>query len=210
MNKNIKIAVIATLVVAVLGTGYYFFGPHAKNRTVVTNTNERIVNEELEFSFAFESGESALSSIESLPGQLDDARILKMYVLMEVMKLQDYRSDTEGKEPPPAITVLVFERTEADKLADDTATSTPYIDKMKNWAVANDQYTNINSASSEVEEVDIDGAPGIHYKVDGAYKQSIYLTKYQGRMYLFVGQYEEEGDYMNTSFQELVDSIYLE
>jgi len=194
---------------ALLGAGFYFFGPQAKDRMVETNVFDRIVNQELEFSFAFDSGESALSSIESIPGQLDDERIQKMYVLMETEKLQSYQSnEVEGGEPPPAITVLVFDRTEADKIAE--ASSTSAVEKTKKWAESNDQYTNVSSASTEIEEVDIDGAPAIHYKVDGKYSKDVYVVKYGKRMYLFVGQYESEGDYMNTAFKDLVESIYLE
>ena len=219
-NKKLTYIVGGIALVALLGVGYYFLGPQAKDRIVVTNTVEKIVNKDLEFSFSYESGETALSSIESTPGQFGNSELLKMYALMESKTLDEFNKAKESGEvveSPPAISVLVFARaTSTDKAEDSsvtstsTATSSSSITKVRQWAEANSAYTSINLAQGEIQEIKVDGASALHYKADGLYTQDVYVVKYGKRMYVFVGQYLEEGDYMYKSFQALKDSILFE
>ncbi len=207
MNKII-ITLIVVLLAVLAGAGYYFFGPPSHDKMVIKDVMQRISNPELSFSFAFDSGETALSSIESTPEQFGEENFLKMYVLMKTADLNEYQNGLEGRTLPPAISVLVFQRTEADKMAE--ASSTTAFDKVKLWSMNNAEYTNIDFAVSDIEEVEIDGAPTAHYKADKNYPQEVYVTKYGDKMYLFVGQYEEEGDYMHNAFKAMVESVYLE
>lgn len=217
-NKKLTYAVVGVVLVALLGVGYYFLGPQAKDRIVVTNTVEKIVNKDLNFSFSYESGETALSSIESTPGQFGNSELLKMYALMESKTLDEFNKAKESGEvveSPPAISVLVFTRaTSTDQVEDSsstsTATSSSSIIKVRQWAEANSAYTSINLAQGEIQEIKVDGASALHYKADGLYTQDVYVVKYGKRMYVFVGQYLEEGDYMYKSFQALKDSILFE
>ena len=226
-NKKLTYVVGGVVLVALLGVGYYFLGPQAKDRIVVTNNVEKIVNKDLEFSFSYESGETALSSIESTPGQFGNSELLKMYALMESKTLDEFNKAKESGEvveSPPAISVLVFTRsTSTDQVEDSsattststststsTATSSSSITKVRQWAEANSAYTSINLAQGEIQEIKVDGASALHYKADGLYTQDVYVVKYGKRMYVFVGQYLEEGDYMYKSFQALKDSILFE
>lgn len=209
MNKNIKLGLIIVVLVAFVGVVYYFFGPQAKDRMVVTDVAERVVNEELEFSFAYESGETALSSIESQPEQLGDISLKKMYVLMESKTMIDFQNSTEGGETPPTISILVFDP-KLSSSATVTATSTTVADKIKNWASDNNSFTNINLANGQVEEVEIDGVPAIKYETDGLYAQDVYIARFGGLMYLFVGQHLEAGDYMDTSFDKVIASVWFQ
>lgn len=209
-QKNVKVVIIL-LVILALAMGFYFFGPQAKDRMVVVNTIEKIENEDLNFSFSYESGETALSSMEGLPEQIINPSLLKMYVLMETKSLDEFnqaKEKGEGQEAPPSISVLVFERASTTEAV--SASSSSSFEKVKQWAEANNQFTSINLAQGSIEDVEVDGASAIHYKADGLYPQDIYVIKYGKKMYLFVGQYLEEGDYMQTAYQKLMESVLFE
>ncbi len=209
-QKNIKVTIIL-LVALALAMGFYFFGPQAKDRTVAVNTIEKIENRDLNFSFSYESGETALSSMEGLSDQTVNSSLLKMYVLMESVTLDEFnqaKEEGQGREAPPSISVLVFERASTTE-AVNSSSSTSF-DKIKQWAEANSQFTSINLAQGAIEDVEIDGASAIHYKADGLYPQDVYVVKYGKKMYLFVGQYLEEGDYMQTAYQKLMESVLFE
>ena len=209
-QKNIK-WIIVLLVVMALGFGFYFFGPQADNRTVAVNVIEKIENKDLNFSFSYESGETALSSMETLMDQSGDSSLLKMYVLMESKSLDEFnkaKEEGEGREAPPSISVLVFDK--ASSSESQIATSSTSFDKIKQWAENNSRFTSINLAQGTVEETKVDGASAIHYKADGLYPQDVYVVKYGKKMYLFVGQYLEEGDYMQTSYKKLMETVLFE
>ncbi len=212
-QKNIVTVIVAFLTIAVVGGVYYFFGPQADNRTVVTNAIETIANKDLNFSFSYESGETALSSMETLPEQFGGT-LLKMYVLMESKELDAFnqaKEKGETRETPPAISVLVFERaTSTESSATTTASSSSSMEKVKQWAVDNSQFTNINLVQGEIEEIEMDGATAIHYRTDGLYKQDVYVARYGKKMYLFVGQSMNEGDYMQSAFQKVIESVLFE
>ena len=209
-QKNIKLIIVLLMVVA-LGFGFYFFGPQADNRTVAVNVIEKIENKDLNFSFSYESGETALSSMETLMDQSGDSSLLKMYVLMESKSLDEFnkaKEEGEGREAPPSISVLVFDK--ASSSESQIATSSTSFDKIKQWAENNSRFTSINLAQGTVEETKVDGASAIHYKADGLYPQDVYVVKYGKKMYLFVGQYLEEGDYMQTSYKKLIETVVFE
>lgn len=206
MNK--KTIIFGTIgVVVLLGAAYFFYGPGSRDRMVVVDVKERIENEALELSFEFESGEDALGFSQSAPNEFEGTSLLQAYVLMDNEARTFYQNNTEATEAPPAISVLVFARTEED---DAAATGTPKRtaeQKVRDWATANSGFTNINLALTEIEEVEIDGAPGIHYTSDGLYAQDTYVVKYGDKMYLFVGQYIDASDDLHTQFQEIVNSV---
>ena len=209
-QKNIK-WVIVLLVAVALGFGFYLFGPQADDRTVAVNVIEKIENKDLNFSFSYESGETALSSMETLQNQQNDSSLLKMYVLMESKSLDEFnkaKEEGQGREAPPSISVLVFDKASSSEA--QNATSSSSFDKIKQWAESNSQFTSINLAQGTVEETKIDGASAIHYKADGLYPQDVYVVKYGKKMYLFVGQYLEEGDYMQTSYKKLMETVLFE
>ncbi len=215
-QKNIVTGIVAVITVIILGAVYYFFGPPSNDRTVVTNTTETITNEDLNFSFSYESGETALSSMETVPEQFGSSTLQKMYMLMETKELESFnqaKATGEIREAPPAISVLVFNKattTEATATS-STATSTDSsIERVKQWAKENNQFTNINLATSDIEETEIDGASAIHYQTDGLYKQDVYVARYGKKMYLFVGQYFSEDDYMQNAFKKVIESVLFE
>ncbi|USN87516.1 MAG: hypothetical protein H6779_03830 [Candidatus Nomurabacteria bacterium] len=208
MNKKTLVYTLVVLV-AVLLVGYFFVKPMLQDRTIVTDTMQRIDNKDLDFSFAFPSGEGALTSIESTPEQLAGTPLQHMYVLMENKAYLEFQSAPSGQmKTPPAISVLVFNETEEDQTA-ATGAPTAY-DKIRLWANKNDGYTNISSARDGVEELKIDGVPSVRYANQGLYKQNVSIARTGGRFYLIVGQYETEGDYLSTVYQDLIDSIIFE
>ena len=208
-QKNIFIGLGILVAIAVLGAIYFFFGPPANDRMVVTNVIENIKNEDLRFSFSYESGETALSSMET-PNQIEDKDLLKMYVLMQSEALDEFNKNKatgSATEAPPAISVLVFNRATTTETSNATSTS---IDRIKQWAEDNSKFTSINLVQGNVEETKIDGASAIHYKADGLYKQDVYVVRYGKKMYLFVGQSLEDGDYMQTAFSKLMETVIFE
>ncbi|MEZ4104068.1 MAG: hypothetical protein R3B60_02145 [Candidatus Paceibacterota bacterium] len=211
MNNNKRNGLIAIVLglAIIIGGVFYFFGPQAKNRTVVTDVMERVVNEEFNFSFAYESGETALSSIESSPEQLGNGSLQQMYVLMESKAMIDFQNKEEGTEAPATISILVFDPDLSSSTL-EVATSSTVGEEIKSWAMANNGFTNINLAKGEVEEIKVDGAPAVKYQTDGLYEQDVYIARYRGLVYLFVGQYLEVGDYMDTSFDKVMESVWFE
>lgn len=215
-QKNIVAVIVAVVTVVILGAVYYFFGPPSNDRMIVTNTTETIANEELNFSFSYESGETALSSMETLPEQFGSSTLQKMYMLMDTRELESFnqaKEKGEVREAPPAISVLVFEKastTEAIVASSTASSSDSSVEKVKQWAKDNNQFTNFNLATSDIEETEIDGASAIHYQTDGLYKQDVYVARYGKKMYLFVGQSMNEGDYMQESFKKVIDSVLFE
>ncbi len=206
-NKNIKLGIGAVLVALILGAGLYFFGPQAKDRTVMTDTVERITNKPLEFSFAFKSGEDALSSMDSIPGQFSDESLKQMYVLMETKALDEFQNKTvEAGETPPAISVLVF----VPEIDASTTDSLSQIDELKLWVEANPQYTNVNLPHTDIVETEIDGATALHFIADGLYSQDTYVAKYHDQIYLFVGQYIAEDDFIHTAFLDMIKTVLFE
>ncbi len=204
--KKITLAALALVVAGLVGAGYYLFGPQAKDRMVVTDVVERIYNSDLKFSFAYKSGESALSSIESPLEETNDQGLLRMYVLMETKALNDYYVTSEESETPPAITVLVFERVAGDEATED---STLEIEKIKQWA-ENNPLTSLALARTPVVDTLVDGIQAISYSADGLYLQDVYVVKYGDLMYLFVGQYLAEGDLLNVAFKEVMKSVLFD
>lgn len=204
-QKNIVKVVAAIAVIIILGSAYYFFNISSRDKTVVTDTIETVANKDLNFSFAFESGATALSSMETTPDQFGDSFLKKMYMLMETKELEIFdkaKESGEEREAPPAISVLVFER---GPVNEELASSSE--EKITQWAKDNSQFTSINLATNNIEEVEIDGVQAIHYQADGLYRQDVYVLRYGKNMYLFVGQSLAEGDYMSKAFQKVIASV---
>lgn len=215
-QKNIVTGIVAVVTIIILGAVYYFFGPPSNDRTVVTNTTETIANEDLNFSFSYESGETALSSMETVPEQFGSSTLKKMYMLMETKELESFnqaKANGETREAPPAISILVFDKastTEATSTSSTATSTNSSVERVKQWAKENNQFTNINLATGNIEETEIDGASAIHYQTDGLYKQDVYVARYGKKMYLFVGQSFSDGDYMQEAFKKVIDSVLFE
>jgi hypothetical protein len=82
-------------------------------------------------------------------------------------------------------------------------------EKLQAWAKANPQFSSWAAATTEPELVDVDGVRSITYKTESTYKQDVYITLYDGDIYVFTGQYETEGDEMHTMFKDILASVIL-
>jgi len=207
MNKKIIIGIVSLFVLALIGVGYHFLGSPADDRMVVTNAVERVSNSDLRFSFAYESGEHGLSSIDSTLGEIGSQGPLQMYLLMETQSLNDYYNMNDvGTEAPPSITILVFERPVGNEALEDSMTE---VEKIKAWANSN-SLSSIKLARSDIMETQVDSIQAISYNADGLYLQDIYIVKYGNLMYMFVGQYLKQGDYMHSSFHNLMKTVWFD
>lgn len=212
-QKNIVKVVAAIAVIIILGSAYYFFNISSRDKTVVTDTIETVTNKDLNFSFTFESGATALSSMETTPEQFGDPFLKKMYMLMETKELEIFdkaKESGEEREAPPAISVLVFERGPVNEELASSSEDLSAIERITQWAKDNSQFTSINLATNNIEEVEIDGVKAIHYQADGLYRQDVYVLRYGKNMYLFVGQSLAEGDYMSKAFQKVIASVLFD
>ena len=135
---------------------------------------------------------------------------------METKELESFnqaKAAGEVREAPPAISVLVFDKastTEATTTSSTSTSTNSSVDRVKQWAIENNQFTNINLATGGIEETEIDGASAIHYQTDGLYQQDVYVARYGKKMYLFVGQHFSENDYMQNAFKKVVESVLFE
>lgn len=205
------IVFLILIVTVVLGGAYFLMSRIPADQMVSTVALERVSQPDLNFSFGVPSGDEGLSFTQSLPNLFSGQELQKAFVLMKNSDSNMFFSTTTDQsttETPPAISILVFNYGTTTQ-----STSTENLDaqgKLELWAREHDGYTAISLATSPITKVDIDGAPAIQYTTEGLYPQDIYLARYSGRMYLFVGQSLSNGDILDTSFEQVVDSVLFE
>jgi hypothetical protein len=201
MQTRTIFIVLGVLAVALL-IALFVVRPWLQDRTVEVVVSERIERPELGIGFTFPSGEGAYSYIEPVFGTSTEGEPLAAFVMIKSDAYTDYMS------APPTMSIFIF-----PELGESTSTagttSPDRMTKIRTWAEENSGRTLYNLAQSAPEEVRIDGAKALHYKADGLYPNDVYITFYQNRYYLIIGQYDGESDPAYGIFKELVDSIVL-
>lgn len=200
MKKSYIYAAVAALILVVLGY-FMFVQPVLNNRTISTTVDQTIVAQGLDLQFSYPSGEQGYTLIEPPAGETSNFE--KAYILMSTPEYIELQNSTAGREAPPSVSIFVF------PLPEDTATTDRVgrITRIQNWAIENQNITSFNLAEDTPEIVEIDGVKALRYTADGLYKQDVYLTSYQGYIYMFVGQYRSENDAIRDMFAGLVDSV---
>lgn len=204
-----KIITLAMVAIILIGLAVFVVRPWLQNRTVSTVVQEKIERPAVHLEFTFPGGAEAYSFIEpqfngtATPGAPEAA-----FIMIDTDEYQAYEQKTSNGETPPTMSILVFPEP-AENIA-ATATTGESVDRMtrlRNWAEANTVLTAYTNAKKAPEEVEIDGVKLLHYQADGLYPQDIYIALHRGKFYLFVGQYDGEGDARYTDFQNLMATV---
>ena len=194
MNKTYIIGGVVVLLLLVVG--FFVFQQFQNDRTVAVTVNQLIDRPDLEFGFSYPSGEAGLSLVEPPAGE---GNLLGAFLLFPTDSYIEYQNE-EGAETPASISIFVFAE-------DDSDSESGRITRLQNWASDNSALTKYDLALNTPDIVEVDGVKAIRYDAEGVYPQTIYLASYTGRIYMFVGQFEEDGDYLDTTFGEVISAV---
>lgn len=192
---------IALIIMAVIAARSWF-----QDRTVSVTVNEKIERPALNLEFTFPSGDAAYSFIEpkfdstTTPGGPEAA-----FIMIDTDEYLAFEQQTTDGETPPTMTIFVYPET-PDAAATTTQPS-ERLTRVRAWAAAHNDLTSFAGARATPEEVVIDGVKALHYQTDGLYPQDVYIALHRNRYYLFVGQYDGEGDSRYTDFQKLMSTV---
>lgn len=210
MKKQQKIKIVLILgLVALVCVALYSLVLQPKATFEASNAVEKMDRPEIGLEFSYLAGPDALSLFE--PASLTDP-VLSAFIIMPSSEFLKVRSQ-EAQDTPPSISIFVFDNPERDQVKLEAAASSTeeltYSDKLRLWAEKNEGFTGITEADGDIEEVEVDGLKGIKYKNEALYKQEIYLFSYQYKIYMFAGQYENDGDDMQEYFNDILDSVFF-
>ncbi|MCA9356791.1 hypothetical protein H6784_04800 [Candidatus Nomurabacteria bacterium] len=200
MKKIHLFAGIAVLVIVVLIGYTQLIKPKLDNRTVTTVVSTTITQPELDFEFTYPSGEEGYSLIEPPVTTSSGSELKKIYLMMPTENYIGYQGKEDSEDAPPTTSVFVFEDQSEEG-------DSGRVTLLQNWANSHAGLTAFDQISTEAEVIELDGAKALHYQVEGTYKKDVYLVSHQGNVYLFVGQYKEAGDALQTEFTKVVNSV---
>ena len=210
MNKKTILILIALLGIVLVGIVGYFqvLKPQVENRTVEVATAMPIANNEVPLAFSYTSGVDALAMVEPPVSSTSPNGLKKVYLLFDNQAYVEYSSDGSDVSLPPAISIFAVSYASSTTVA--PIEGADRLTKLRTWAQQNPQFSAWTIKSSEVEEVEVDGASAIRYQASGTYEQEVYVVFYQDNIYVFAGQFEQDSDLIRTSFQELINSVIFE
>lgn len=201
MNKNTKkIAIIAAFAVALLAISLYFFQVRPAAEFAAQNAAETIVNEDLSFEFKYTAGPDALSMFEP---SVNRSPLLGSYVLLPSHDFVAIRNQ-QASGTPPTISIFVYDF--SDTALPVEIESLGRSEKILAWARANQALTGLTE-DVEPQPAELDGVSGFEYKYPSTYNQTIRLHSYDNKLYMFVGQYENNGDQMQDFYEEVLASV---
>jgi hypothetical protein len=205
MSKNTFLYLaLALTVVFVAGFVYtQYLKPQLDNRPVAAVAQMSISSPVAPLMFKFPSGDGALALIEPPTGDVSSTGIKEVYLMMDSQQYVEF-SKSEDETPPATISIFVLPYVEAIG-----AEEMNRVGKLQAWAVANTQFSSWGAATTEPQPVEVDGVRAITYKTESVYKQDVYLVLYADDIYVFTGQYETEGDEMQTMFNDILASVIL-
>jgi len=179
--------------------------PEIDNRTVETSAPTPIASQETDLAFSYPSGVDSLLMIEPPISSTSPSGLKKVYLLADYQEYIEYSNEGSVGTPPP--TISIFALSYASTTDGGDAEGAGRVSKLQTWAAQNPQFTSWTAKNSEAEVVEVDGATAIRYTAAGTYQQEVYVVLYVGDMYVFAGQFEEEGGVMQTRFADLVSSV---
>lgn len=205
MNKTYVVVALVVCALVAGGAAVYFSSggvqeaPPTEYRGLPFG-QDRIERPDLGLSFAYQGGENGLSLIEppAVPGQ----ELLQAFILFPTSEYIEFQQAEEGREAPAGITIFVYEEPEPEESIELSRQ-----ERLEAWATERSGLTSYTRAISGVETVDLDGLNALFYQADGLYRQDIYLASYRGRIYVFIGQYNETDDFAHTTFKELMSTV---
>lgn len=203
MSRNtILYVAVALTIVFVAGLIYtQFLKPELDNRTEVVVSQMSITSPVAPLMFKFPSGQDALALIEPPTGNVASTGIKEVYLMMDNDKYNEF-SKNEGEIPPASISIFVVPYVEAFGVEEMSR-----VEKLRAWAIENPQFSSWAAATTEPESFEVDGVRSITYQTESVYKQNVHLVLYSDDIYIFTGQYEVEGDEMQTMFNDILASV---
>lgn len=198
------------------------------------NTNDRdattvetVRRTDVALSFSYPSGENGFILVES--GTDSSPELLRAFLLTPTTDYREFAGATTSGEMPATVSLFVYSLPE-DSPTTTMSTSTVFVtssppllgatssatgtiaeasrlDRLAQWANERTSLTLYQSAREAPQQVEIDGVDALYYTADGLYQHDIYLASYQGRAYLFIGQYDSISDFTYREFQKLLTTI---
>jgi len=206
-----KIYLVIVVVVAVIGYFVYtsILKPQLDNRTVTAVVPMTIKSSDTSLEFTYPSGEDGYSLIEPpVPEGLSDG-LRKVYILMDTHDYIEFQKDKNG-DTPPTVSVFVLDFPNSLYGLNGLTEDSKRIDKLKAWAQKYTKYSSYNQKTAEPEEVKLDGALTLHYLTKGDYQQDVYVVMYNGKVYVFNGQFTKDKENIHKMFKELIGSVVFD
>ncbi len=129
--------------------------------------------------------------------------------MLEADRQKNFLENFTGAKTPPTISVLVFQLPDNARQIEGTDERMSSRELMEKWLKEHEGYSNFNE-SVALAEVEMDGRQALTYVTEDIYPQTVYISRYRDKMYLFTGQYEEVGDGLQTEFAGVVESVFFE
>ena len=180
-----------------------FWGIQSKEQTEfeAQNAVETVNRPELGFSFGYTAGPDALSMVEPpVSGQPLEAAFI-------IMPSSEYVAFANGEDEDVGPTISLFVFQYGDDEMPVEVEMLGKAEKLMAWAQENQSITSINNTTSDITDFELDGLRGISYESEETYKQDIRLFRLGDRHYMFVGQYQSNGDDMDKYFDEVLSTI---
>lgn len=187
-----KIAYILIAVALMVGGYYAYIYWALGNDSVGQTTDAYLTYSESDIGLEFEYPEGPEGYVvdERMPVDLGTG-LIKNIILMRTEDAQN--EPPVGGEGPPVIVISVFENAKKQF--------------PRTWADENVQYSNINLATGEVGEEVVGGANAIRYMADGLYASENIVVAHGDHMYVFTGQFMDQGSQIHRDYQSLVESV---
>lgn len=206
MNKKNSLILAAVFIIVIAAVAYQIIQTRNSNQAADAALKQTVDNKALGLSFSYMGGPDGFTLVEP---PAEQKGILKAYLLLPAKAYEEYKAQDVPGEAPAGMNVFVFTHDD-DSATSTAATTTPRTDRvtrLQEWATTNATITSFTQAKSAPETVEIDGLKMLRYKADGLYQQDIYLASYKNKVFMFVGQYNEETDQTFTEFQKLMQTV---
>lgn len=99
------------------------------------------------------------------------------------------------REGPPGITVFMF--------------SNPTNRSPEEWVNANERFSNIQLALTDIVDTTVSGMPAVRYTTDGLYTTDNVVVTHENHSIMFSGGYAYEDAVIRDDFEELLNSVSL-
>ncbi len=208
MKRNSLLLIAGAIGVVLVAAVVYsqIVKPQLDNRTVEVVVQERVTSLEIPMAFSFPSGAQALTLIQPPVSTSSENGLKKVYLLLDSQAYLEF-SQTENVSdvPPPTISIFAF----ANNIP-DTEENLSRVEKLTAWVQKNPQYSSWSLLSSESERTEVDGATALRYQTKSTYSQDVYVVSYKKDIYVFTGQFEEQGDKIQSIFADIMSSVSLD
>lgn len=204
-----KYLIAALVVVLVLGAFWFITKSNKTAEQVAIPMSEAVEREDLGMSFRYPD----TYELRQMEGGLELNGLL-MQGAFTISSTTEGLPVTSGFVFREAVDVLDETDVAAGVVStttEDTSSTTPLTkeEQLRAWAENNEALTSYESRTGEPSIVKVDGVDALFFTTNAGQLQDTYVIVYRNDMYLFVGQYETEGDVYQQNFKAFIDSIYF-